>query len=176
MFHSENNYCMESNYSSAICNYGLKLKSLCGLLMKLWPCLPLCESSNFRCRSRKHFSVAGSTCALLLPLLSPSAPGRPGWQEKGKVGTGKEKSLLSNKPAQVWNTVSILSAFCMLLLCIRDSLFPWCQGSGQEERAPSLKEPYLLLAYHLVYSISSHFLKASCCCTAISVDEITALL
>lgn len=78
MFHSENNYCMESNYSSAICNYGLKLKSLCGLLMKLWPCLLLRESSNFRCRSRKHFSVAGSACALTfaLPVLQEDLAGK----------------------------------------------------------------------------------------------------
>lgn len=74
------------------------------------------------------------------------------------VRTSEERSLLSDKPAQILNTVLILNDFSMQLLCTRDLPPPKAMPgvrAKQERKVHSLKEPYSLLAFSFVYNVSS---------------------
>lgn len=118
----------------------------------------------FRCRSKKHFFVAGNICALTLG--SPSAPG--GNLCWGKAGTSEE--VMSNEPARMLSAVLMLSAF---LHAAGTSLpfGPW-QWWEQEERAPLLKEPYLPLLYWFAVLL---LLNAGYSCRTTLQGEITVL-
>lgn len=70
------------------------------------------------------------------------------------VRTSEARSLLSNKPAQMLNAVLILNDFSVQLVCTRDQSPPK-EMPEQEGRVHSLKKLCLLLAFSLVYSVSS---------------------
>lgn len=133
-------------------NSGIMLKCLLQALIMLQPYLLFCESFCFRCRSRKHFSVARFICTC--SLSSPTVLGGTGCREEGMVRTSEARSLLSNKPAQMLNAVLILNDFSVQLVCTRDQSPPKAMPE-QEGRVHSLKKLCLLLAFSLVYSVSS---------------------
>ena len=118
--------------------------------MKLQPRLLFCEPFHLRCRSGKHFSVAGFTCALTFG--SPSVTRLTGWREKGLVRTGGERSLPSNKPAQMLNTALTRNDFSKQLGLSPLKATPEVRA---RKEGSFIKGTLLLLAFSLVYNASS---------------------